>query len=468
MVLPLLVLLLSVIAWGLALLPAPAADQSTDPSPPPRPLPWIPLLVAFGLLLAGSAIGLGGLPAGRWVTLGIAAGGLVTLLVLLAAQRPTASGGLIACGAAGFLVSGLALLPHAAWAPAIASAIIASGLLTGLAPEPGRRIAAEATLLIASAGGLLLLAAQRPEPRMAQLATLALALLLLVALIARGITLIGSAGRQIVLPVSFLLAAAGGYAIAGYVALPQPLLLAAIAAASTLILVLLVPGQERPAPGPALLGCLIAITVGTIAFGLAQGTGLALVALVACGVLVLCQRPDALLAASPLVILAWHRVLQEYGGTLQATLNPNQHYVLIGLLLGAGLPALLALQSEAAEDDPQGPWYWLPVAGLGLLIASATPLLLADRAATGFLAGAALAPFVALTGHPVARPVLGMAPLTVATAFLTVMLRPEAFLLTRDEKISWLLLLGGAGFLLALPLAFRKPTPAPAVEEVAP
>lgn len=463
--LPLLCALLGLVAWIVELLPAGRTGSDTSPPASPPALPWLAASSAVVLLTIVTLAGTLALTKGAmFLAFGLATGGLLTIVAALLEQKSLVShtpSTLAPIGAATLVVSLLSLIPdhHAI---AYAGALIGSGLAAGLVGRSvgtwNRSAASSTALLIASGSALMLLGAMRPEERLHQLWMLTWGLVALTALILRGIALAGPAAAKLRLPIGLLLIGGAGAALGQYSGLPSGMLLPILGSGAALLLGVLIP-EEQSAPGQALLGTLIGIAVATVAFGFAQGTGMSLTGLCMAALLIASGRPYAAIAAAPCVLLGWHRVLQEYGDLLNSTLNPNQHYVLIGLLLGAGVPALLAQQTHDEPEDANGPWWWIPAGLLGILIAAASPLLLADRAATGFLAGAAIASLIGLMSVPTARTIPAMSALVIGVAFLAITLTPPEFLLTRDQKVTWLFIVGGLGLLLALPLALRRPKP---------
>lgn len=151
-------------------------------------------------------------------------------------------------------------------------------------------------------------------------------------------------------------------------------------------------GEADPTPTAGALAVLAWTGVTTVAFSQAQTPGLAAAALVGLGVSCATKRPGAIAAMAPLLALAAYRLLRNLAPDTLDAMDIGQHYVVVGLLVGASVTvALNEFVSGMAETGGWKPTVgftagWLAAGGL----AAFASLFLGDKGTVGVVFGLAL------------------------------------------------------------------------------
>jgi hypothetical protein len=203
------------------------------------------------------------------------------------------------------------------------------------------------------------------------------------------------------------------------------------------------------------VGSVIWIAAGSAAFGYAKGFGVAVVLLVATGVLLAAGNRRALLTLGPLAALTFFRVFRETHTEAPRALDLAQHYAMIGLVLGATLPVMA--QEWLRTVSKRGGFLTLVAGGLWIAVLIVGPVaaavLLGAKGAVGYVFGLGMAALIeAVRGERSAHAyTLGMGLSAAMTATFGVLL-PHLDL-ARDEKLVRLAWLGGGVLVLALAIA---------------
>lgn len=425
-----------------------------------------PAYIPAGVLLLLAAVLLMVLPgeAVQPSTAGaVLVGGVLVLLALVLEQSK--AGPLLLTPLALGCLGGLtgAFLPPPHW---LVGLVLGAGLAAGAAGTSNYASGYRTAVILAAQSALVLLVAARGGLQDDGLPILAALAASLIGLLLHGLKL---AGQQRLAPaLAGLLLGGVALVLAATAGLPGGPLMAALLPLTGWGLFLLLSEDSPVTPAYALGSGLLAIALGGLLFGIAAGTGIALMALLLVVMALLCGRSLALLASLPLLALAWHRVAQEYA-TVGQIIEPNQHYVLLGLCLGALLPVLLASDAAGDETVPGGGWRWIPTALLALLILWLIPSLLSLRAAGAALSGLALAPVIALLPRHPARATGAMVGVCAAGLLLSLLVRQAGMtgLLTRDDKVQVLLIALAIAVVLLLPRLIPLLKPAARTEEPA-
>jgi len=203
------------------------------------------------------------------------------------------------------------------------------------------------------------------------------------------------------------------------------------------------------------VGSVIWIAAGSAAFGYAKGFGVAVLLLVATGMLLAAGNRRALLTLGPLAALTFFRVFRETHAEAPRALDLAQHYAMIGLLVGASLPVmaqewLRAVAKRGGFTTLVAGGLWIAVLILGPVAAA---ILLGAKGAVGYVFGLGLAALIeAVRGEKSAHAyTLGMGLSAAMTAMFGVLV-PHLDL-PRDEKLVRMGWFGGAVLVLALVIA---------------
>jgi hypothetical protein len=217
----------------------------------------------------------------------------------------------------------------------------------------------------------------------------------------------------------------------------------------------LCPEEDEASTLRLTVGSVIWIAAGSAAFGYAKGFGVAVVLLVATGVLLAGGNRRALLTLGPLAALTFFRVFRETHTEAPRALDLAQHYAMIGLVLGATLPVMA--QEWLRAVSKRGGFLTLVAGGLWIAVLIVGPVaaavLLGAKGAVGYVFGLGIAALIeAVRGERSAHAyTLGMGLSAAMTATFGVLL-PHLDL-ARDEKLVRLAWLGGGVLVLALAIA---------------
>lgn len=217
----------------------------------------------------------------------------------------------------------------------------------------------------------------------------------------------------------------------------------------------LCPEDDDTATLRLTVGTVIWIAAGSAAFGYAKGFGVAVLLLVATGVLLSAGNRRALLTLGPLAALTFFRVFRETHVEAPKALDLAQHYAMIGLVLGAALPVmaqewLRTVSKRGGFTTLVAGALWIAVLILGPISAA---IMLGAKGAVGYVFGLGLASLMeAIRGERSAHAyTLGMG-LSAAMTVTFAALLPHLDL-PRDEKLVRMGWFGGAVVLLALVIA---------------
>jgi hypothetical protein len=197
--------------------------------------------------------------------------------------------------------------------------------------------------------------------------------------------------------------------------------------------------QGPVAPLSAGIGTLIAIGLATAAFALGRGTGMAIALACSAGVLLMAERPRAVLALGPLFGLTLFRLFRNVYPETSRAFDIGQHYALIGLMIGLIVPLILIDAKPLGLRSATGR-YGLAVLAVTLLaLAPLLTLFFGPIGTVGFVVGLGLAGTVELI-----RQGQSLLALSTGTGLLGAILMSFGWMsksleLARDEKIRVLM-----------------------------
>ncbi|MBX3112772.1 MAG: hypothetical protein KF857_12290 [Fimbriimonadaceae bacterium] len=151
-------------------------------------------------------------------------------------------------------------------------------------------------------------------------------------------------------------------------------------------------GDGAPTPTAGALGALAWTGVATVGFSQAQTPGIAAAALVGLAVTGVVGRPSAAAALSPILALAAYRLLRNLAPDTLDSFDIGQHYVTVGLLVGAATVVALnefvgAVREQAGTKGTAAlVAAWVAAGGLAAFAA----VFLGDRGTVGVVLGLAL------------------------------------------------------------------------------
>ena len=229
-----------------------------------------------------------------------------------------------------------------------------------------------------------------------------------------------------------------------------------MSALAGLVIDFMLPDGENDATRIA-LAAIIAVSLATIAFGLAKATGMA----VALGTMTLLLlgvgNRLAVLSIGPLFGLVFYRVLKEIDLHSTKALDIGQHYALIGVLLGAVIP-LLPTEWATASKLKSGlrSFLWtILILGGPILIA----VMLGEKGSIGFVGGLGLAGLCqALRGQRSLLP-LAVIPGLAAVTSICLDWFEDWGDLARNDKVKVFMVAGVAFVVVVSILALVSRTP---------
>ena len=199
------------------------------------------------------------------------------------------------------------------------------------------------------------------------------------------------------------------------------------------------------------IAAVIAVSIATIAFGFAKGTGMALALIAMVSILLGCGNRTALLAIAPLFGLVLYRLLKEINNDSTKALDIGQHYALLGVMLGALIPLL--------------PTNWIQrtgtKGGIGALIWSILILsgpvfiavMLGEKGSIGFVAGLGLSGLCQALRKDYGLMSIAVIPGLAATTTVCLDWFHDWTDLARDDKVKVFMIAGSALVILSAVLA---------------
>lgn len=399
-------------------------------------LPGIWATAAFISFLAASAlcaIRLGHLDDQKAVILSMIAGGLVAFLVVVVRDIPVGAG--IALATAG------ACVPHLVRSdsfPGI-SLVFAFAVSMGVVffgPFPGS-IAAGLT------GGLLTmtdyLGKETDDNTKWALIGVAMGIALSVAAII-GIAVKRSAGKALgkMEPVLMTaLAAAAGFVVSKWAIGGELWLILGIAAVSGLVSHWLVPPEEEVSPLRAGIASVIWLALGTIAFSMLRGFGMATGLLEGSVVLLLLGNHRALFTVGPTLGLVIYRVLRDASPDSSRALDLGQHYGITGLAVGALIPALYSdwYERRTVLSDSRNSLANLLWAFVLVCLPVMSIVVLGAKGASGIVVGLGFSGFLIASRRASSSPAMAVVIAAGAANAAAVDWIGEVMDLTRQEKL---------------------------------
>jgi len=229
--------------------------------------------------------------------------------------------------------------------------------------------------------------------------------------------------------------------------------------------------DDKPDAVRPLLAAILWIGLGTLAFGLERGYGMALGLMGGVTTLLILGNVRALLSLGPLAGLVMYRAFREVHVDATRALDIGQHYALIGMALGALTPMmpvewLRARISLTGLRMPLASMLWIILLGF---IPAIVGLILGPKGVVGFVAGLGFASLLAsVQGRSLADEgetaagqsmmhSLGLGIGLAAATTLAFQFLGDNTMLSRDEKVSLLVPLTICIIVLSLLLALVSP-----------
>jgi hypothetical protein len=199
------------------------------------------------------------------------------------------------------------------------------------------------------------------------------------------------------------------------------------------------------------IAAVIAVSIATIAFGFAKGTGMALALGAMVSILLGCGNRTALLAIAPLFGLVLYRLLKEINNDSTRALDIGQHYALLGVMLGALIPLLPTnwIQRTGSKGGI-GAFIW------SILILSGPvfiAVMLGEKGSIGFVAGLGLSGLCQALRTDKGLLALAIIPGLAATTTVCIDWFHDWTDLARDDKVKVFMIAGVAVVILSSILA---------------
>jgi hypothetical protein len=201
------------------------------------------------------------------------------------------------------------------------------------------------------------------------------------------------------------------------------------------------PAEDVVDPGRSVVATVIWIGLGTLAFGLARGYGMALALALAGGIHLILGEKRSLTTCGPLLGLVLYRIFREAHLDASRALDLGQHYALIGLAIGAALPLLperwWATKPDNVALQSLGGFLWTLVWAAAPFLAA---LLLGPKGVVGFVVGVGFSSLFTVSGLAPSLLPLAAAAAAGSLSSLTFGWLEGLTDLTRDEKLHWVLI----------------------------
>ena len=205
------------------------------------------------------------------------------------------------------------------------------------------------------------------------------------------------------------------------------------------------------------IAAVIAVSIATIAFGFAKGTGMALALGAMVSILLGCGNRTALLAIAPLFGLVLYRLLKEINNDSTKALDIGQHYALLGVMLGALIPLLPAnWVQRTGSKGGIGAFIW------SILILSGPvfiAVMLGEKGSIGFVAGLGLSGLCQALRTDKGLMSLAIIPGLAATTTVCLDWFHDWTDLARDDKVKVFMIAGVAVVILSSILAIVAKAP---------
>lgn len=222
--------------------------------------------------------------------------------------------------------------------------------------------------------------------------------------------------------------------------------------------------DSRPDAFGLLVSAAIWLGLATAAFGLTKSFGVSLALVLAIGTLISLNADRALVSVGPLLAVVLTQTFKAIHPDAARSVDVGQHYVLIGLVLGALLPLIPEEWLERVK--PPGEWRRTAAVALWVAILCASPLLigiyLAPRGLMGFVAGLGFSGFFGSLRSPVALTVPALSAGLGCLTIKTYGWMGDLANLPRNDKIHWIevgafCLIVAAAVFTALGMGQRRP-----------
>ena len=259
-------------------------------------------------------------------------------------------------------------------------------------------------------------------------------------------------------PIGVAVVTAGaGFIVSQRMVEPHLAIAIGIAAVAALVVHFLVPDDERDVMRIIIAG-IIAMSVASVSYSFYKNAGVSAAILTMLAILVGSRNRTAIMATSMVFGLVLMRLLQKADVAYAQTLDIGQHFVLLGIFLGALVP-LLPVEKMVASDWrgslSSAMWVVLLVAACIFI-----EVMLGHRGINGFVAGLGIVGIISLL-----RQERSLMPMAIAPGLVGV----SVFLLDRfdrwtdsgkDDKVKFFLIAGTITIALAIGIAFlsRKST----------
>lgn len=253
-----------------------------------------------------------------------------------------------------------------------------------------------------------------------------------------------------------IVVAAAGFVVSTRIVEPHVAIVVGMAALAGVVVHLLVPEDERDVMRIIIAG-IIAMSVATIAYSYYRNAGVAASLITMLAVLLGSGNRTGVLAISLVFGLILLRLLQRADAAYPQSLDIGQHFILLGLFLGALIP-FLPIDRVVRPDWRGG---LTSVLWAVLLISSCifVEVMLGHRGINGFVAGFALLGLISALRPQQSLQPLAIAPGLVAVSVFCLDQFNDWTELSKDEKVKFFLIAGSLAIALAAAIGLLSRTP---------
>jgi len=241
------------------------------------------------------------------------------------------------------------------------------------------------------------------------------------------------------------------------------------AVGSALMVAWILDGDDETSAGPFTICTVIWLAWSTIAFGLLQGLGVAISAVVAMTFLLAVESYRGLLSMAVLVPLAFYRIFLEAYPAESRHIDVGQQYSVMGIIIGAALPSAITawvVKAGARVGGMMRPFMALIGGAVVVALLIAADFIIGSRGVIGILIGLSIAPLVA--GMARGERLGALAGVGSLAAFVVVSFKYVGphILVERETKIQLLgWFVGAAVILIALATWLLRGTAGASVNE---